>query len=966
MRSIFSIFLSCFFALISHGFNYVPTNFILGENDLSGLDIYTISQDNSYRYIIGTNNGIYRFDGLDFQKIPLENSKSLSVFNIISDKDGNQFCCNLNGQIFKINENGAELYYSLPDTLITPYISIAFDDQNNLCILNKDLIILNGQPTIETIFEFEMANYGYFFRHESTHELLFAPPFTNYYCSWQSGQLDTIYFDGENLNIDFNHAYFNFTQINNKLYVFEKLGLTLYEVNHDKLSPVELDYPNNVKNKKVFGKYNSYGNHFFRLYAENGLSIYDQFGKMKFSQQKLFPQDYFSTYYLDAEGNILLGTFGSGIYFIPNINSCFISDLPKDEKFNHIELDNEGNLFLSGNSGAVYKYLRNENEIIKNSELDSRADFLKWDTIQNCLWVSNFGLHKLQNNTYTPYKTSAVKNITPYNYENSIIATNIGVSAITFKSNGPTYSKRIYENDLLAFDFTHFNQRTFDVLYIGETEELFVASSNGLFGIKKFQNPEKIKFEKESLTFKHLYYSNGLLYAITPNEGIYLISTSSKKVVEVWSDIEEVKKLKMYKDLIIISSTKGLFIKSKNGETINSINTSDGLYNENILDFDVFNEELWVLINQGLHKINLDKLPQKEFFPILQLEQILVNNIPFTDSITELNYSENQLKFFVSIHSMKYKNELFYEYRLSGIDKDWKRSSIKNNLIEYKSLSPGSYKLEVRPYFRQKFGDIIHYEFTIDFPYYQKGWFYFLIISLLVCILLIIFKYQLNKQRKKARLINELNQTKLTALKSQMNPHFIFNSLNSIQALILNGDVNNSYNYITKFANLVRLTLENSDNEFIDFSEELKLIDLYLTLEKVRFDEDDFEFTVKHNNIEGVQIPPMLIQPFIENALIHGLLHKKGKKELSITFELKNELICTIQDNGIGRQKAKEIKTRQKNSQKSFSGNALKKRFEILKEHFGGNLGFSYLDLGKSEEPEGTVVIIKMPFKRNF
>ena len=131
-----------------------------------------------------------------------------------------------------------------------------------------------------------------------------------------------------------------------------------------------------------------------------------------------------------------------------------------------------------------------------------------------------------------------------------------------------------------------------------------------------------------------------------------------------------------------------------------------------------------------------------------------------------------------------------------------------------------------------------------------------------------------------------------------MNPHFIFNALNSIQDLILKGDVENSYSYITTFSNMVRKTLKYSERDFIEISQELKLLELYLSLEKLRF-KKDLDYVIQTEQVDELMIPPLLVQPFVENSLVHGLLHKEGKKKLTITITLGEMCVCTIEDNGV-------------------------------------------------------------------
>ena len=177
-----------------------------------------------------------------------------------------------------------------------------------------------------------------------------------------------------------------------------------------------------------------------------------------------------------------------------------------------------------------------------------------------------------------------------------------------------------------------------------------------------------------------------------------------------------------------------------------------------------------------------------------------------------------------------------------------------------------------------------------------------------------------------------------------MNPHFIFNALNSIQYLVIQGDTDNSYTFISKFAKLLRKTLKYSDKDFIEFEQEVQMLELYLSLEKLRF-KDDFDYRIETNEIDDILIPPMLIQPFVENSLVHGLLNKKGHKQLDLTFHLDEFLTCEIVDNGIGREKAGEIKTKQNAKHESFAVQAIEKRLEILKEKFGEDIGFYYVDI---------------------
>ncbi len=220
---------------------------------------------------------------------------------------------------------------------------------------------------------------------------------------------------------------------------------------------------------------------------------------------------------------------------------------------------------------------------------------------------------------------------------------------------------------------------------------------------------------------------------------------------------------------------------------------------------------------------------------------------------------------------------------------------------------------------------------------------------------------ELQQANKKLELEKLYRNSELKALKAQMNPHFMFNAMNSIQSLILKGDRDEAYSYLTKFAALIRENLNMSEKNFIYFDQELQLLETYLQLEKLRFNTD-FEYEILGAEyIDDIKIPAMVIQPFVENAIKHGLLHKTGIKKLTIRFEQSTILTCTVEDNGIGRKASEELKSK-KSTHQSFATSAIAKRFTLLKDYYKMDLGFVYEDIINDTILEGTRVIIKIPF----
>ncbi|WP_198295227.1 MULTISPECIES: histidine kinase [unclassified Winogradskyella] len=224
---------------------------------------------------------------------------------------------------------------------------------------------------------------------------------------------------------------------------------------------------------------------------------------------------------------------------------------------------------------------------------------------------------------------------------------------------------------------------------------------------------------------------------------------------------------------------------------------------------------------------------------------------------------------------------------------------------------------------------------------------------------------ELKETQKRLALEKQYRDSELKALKSQMNPHFVFNALNSIQDYIVLNKKDLASDYLGKFADLIRNYLHFSDTGFISVSDEVHNLKLYLELEKLRF-EDEFQYHLKVDstiNTEVVKIPTMLIQPYIENALKHGLFHKKDDRSLDINFfKLSDKVLqCVIKDNGIGREKSNAINAKRKEVQKAFALKATAERLDLLNYGKERKIGVNIIDLREDGKALGTKVILNIP-----
>ena len=340
------------------------------------------------------------------------------------------------------------------------------------------------------------------------------------------------------------------------------------------------------------------------------------------------------------------------------------------------------------------------------------------------------------------------------------------------------------------------------------------------------------------------------------------------------------------------------------------------------------------------------------------------------NQLNELHPDENDIAIQFSTLSFVPNENYSVSYKIN--DSKWKTLDYKDKNLKLSSLSSGNYKIQLIINYNNAKIDLQTIQFEIKKPFWLKPLFLIGFGLLFLGLIYMYYKWQIRKieyknklQLEKINLEKNLNQSKLKAIKSQMNPHFFYNALNTIQSFILSNDKKQAVNYLSKFSNLTRTILEMTEKETISIAEEIKTLSLYLDIEKARFDEDfNYEINIGYGiDIENIKIPSMLLQPYVENAVKHGLLHKKGEKKLTIDFErVFDSLKITIDDNGIGRQKSAELNAIKNKDHSSFATEAMQNRIALLNQYKQNNIAINFEDkYNKNKQSLGTKVIIEIP-----
>ncbi|HET7116587.1 MAG TPA: histidine kinase, partial [Hanamia sp.] len=310
------------------------------------------------------------------------------------------------------------------------------------------------------------------------------------------------------------------------------------------------------------------------------------------------------------------------------------------------------------------------------------------------------------------------------------------------------------------------------------------------------------------------------------------------------------------------------------------------------------------------------------------------------------------------------ENNLFF-YKLQPGQKEWKQ--IENGNLSFNNLAPGDYKLTVRGGNKLTGGftntDVL--VLSIKPHWFQSWWFALLCIITACAVVFYIVIRRIRYIRKQAGFKQKIAETEMMALRSQMNPHFIFNSLNGIEYFILQNEKRNASVYLNKFASLIRIILSNSRKDVVPFVEDMQTIRLYIDLELLRFNHNFGYVTDIDQPLldSDYTVPPLLIQPFVENAIIHGFAYSDRKDlQLKISAILRGEyIIYTIEDNGVGRRRSSDYNALNKPNHTSLGLQITQQRISIFNEQHQANSMLNIEDLyDENQQPCGTRVTVKI------
>lgn len=928
-------------------YNYIHyTN----KDGLAGNTVYGVAQDKDGYMFFATENGLSRFDGKEWKTFTVKDGlPDNEVLVIFGDSRGRVWLGTFNKSICYYYKG--VIHNNLNDSIIkkinlTSLLFKIHEIENGDIILstNESIIDFKNDGTVAKILTNNQDIAGYDFFAEKN--LIAKGSFL------RKGNR-VFLFDGENIYDSIvTGIFYNF---NRMLPVWQQMN------NLDSFSKFNSFYSNasNINSIDLYSEDVGF------LNTNNGTWLLSNQGSKQF-----LPNIKTGHAFIDAENSFWITTLGNGIYKVQSdeVKSFSLPKIkgnPNKEVFAITGCHN--NIYAGASYGKLLsikvrkQYLldfqphiqhslnRSElNRLTTSIGLNDKALFLGFDS-----YIAKFeNSHRKFN-----YKIIAIKSIE-----------NIDGNYILVASKHLCLKLR--SCDLKVVD-TLFPQRSTYANYLNH--QYYIGTTNGLFIVNESKQQSYLgnihPALKRRITCIKNY--NNCVYVATADAGIVVLYNN--KVVAAINDSmglssNSVKTLHISGTTLWVGTIKGVNkIDLNTNKVITKYSTSDGLPSDiiNAIYYDNTDSTVWVGSTEGLTYFKeKDILGQSMCNLVMENITVSKTNINRDSNNLSLKYNDNIQFQFVGI-SLRSGDEILYHYKLQGLDANFNTTT--ERFLSYPSLPSGNYTLQL--YATNKFGvksKTYTCTFTVAPPFWKTWWFYTLELSVFAFIIWIILYTRFKRKQKEYKLNADfkvlLADMEQQALQAQMNPHFIFNSLNSIQQFMLQNDKQQANKYLTSFATLIRKTLDYSAKKSISLTDEIDYLNQYVALELLRFN-NSFTYTINVNDdleVDLIKIPALLLQPFVENAIRHGIRNKPSNDGvLLIDFKmLDDNLICTIEDNGIGRKKAQEIKSTTHIEYQSKGLDITQKRITLLNTKPDNKFDIQIIDLMNDNVAIGTRVVV--------
>jgi len=934
-----------------------------GLNDgLPNVQVFDLHGGKDQLLYLGTSNGLYRFNGIKFERLAFE--KQPASISYITEYEGRIWCKDFSNRLFYLDKEilkeflparkflsqGTLVNYHLQDSVV--YMA-SRDKFTSYSLKSKQYKTHELKNTgVSTIYDFKVTQ--------------------SYIAIAGSGEVVIYKLPGLEKVMSIHQPLMNMElTANDGLFYLAYRGVFDYDA--FEINP-------STKTVTTLGKLPAeVHSNFLRVWqnklywcTNNGAYSYDRSSKS--FELSFLPNKRISDIITDKRGNHWISTLDHSLYLLPHeLNLKIVGALPNEERITVLAPDQQGNLLAGTNVGSILTFDPSGNQIgsIPGKVYD-QIEFMEVDPEGGLIYFTH-GIKNLKGNWIHEQfmgKSLARDKLGNYVYAAGDLVSMSGEKLYTF----PIAQKKQKVLRYGRHELILRNQRARKVLYYPYKGLYLVAYTDKLMAYSILGDEfEVTQSNGQSLIVNEiLVASDQSVWLGTMNDGIWIYNGTTGDVKQLKAEGLSGKYIKKMvgnqEGTIWVATDRGLDCYRSDSKKFEPYLEIFGFAETYIYDLMISNDFLYLATDNGLIKMPVN--PSIELrTPSLQIMRIFVNGKEWGPENTTLPSSFKKLRIdFRPIHFQS-EGKVYAQYRFSNSDSNWSTLPAGVQSLTIFGLPAGDHTIELRLLANTLHSQPFIWDFNVAYPVWQRWWFIaFTAIALVGFTVLLSRNY--NKRKLKGRLMEQaLASSKLTAMKAQMNPHFLYNVLNSIQGLIYANKKEEAADYLSKFSDLMRLTLNFSDKQWHEISEEISALDLYLQLEASRF-SNDISFEVRIDEAtrrENPLVPSMLIQPYVENAIKHGLLHKIGPKRLTIDFSMHpaiNRIIISVEDNGIGRKQSATMAEKRSKTHRSFATQSLQSRLQVLNQMLSDPVEVEIIDKKNDyQQPTGTLVIIRLPFK---
>lgn len=954
------------------------------KQGLPSNHIYDLEQDANGFMWFATNRGLVKFDGEKFKTFTIKDGlPNNDTWKLDMDLQGRLWYFSKSNRQGYIKNDSIYSFYTEDSTSVSPVF--VYKTKNNFWFYGKGLDVLNLENKVlkETFFK-KIGGYLEYNRRLLKLEKKF-------------------HFKINEVSITYNPDLEQTILVKpNNIYVFDSKLQLVYKIktNFPDTKPPKTVFKNGLMSKDAYFIIIDEGILFINLKAKTskyipfkkllGVKNYNQvFCKALQSEIQVSVKGFLLIFdydfnlkekikipenipnfrsYKDDKGNVWTADFINGITLLPNIQQQTKYNLPNKKVQKIGKIDNT--LFAGVYEEGFYS--------LKKSDKQFVLEDFKLKNTHNTIYKIKYSPVNKKGFLVSQSKTWAYKNklFSPIVFNNfDVIRSANLVYSTGFKDviefDGALYTVEtaILRRNLKTKKETILLNK--EGLYVAEkyNNQLFIGGSTGLYILKKdtLVRPP-IKNHLLNTSVLDLQKTKNYLLVGTDGRGVYLLNDNELIHLKA-TDGLSIQKIIAKEKFLWLATQKGVkklrldSLQIEKSPIVDSFYETDGLLQNNTNDIYLEDGFLYVASDIGLAKLNLNSSLYKQD-PNLYFK---------TKNDTLILKKEQRDNISISFSTLDYvnQNHLDYEYRLLPTNKKWTRTTTKT--LHFASLKPNFYTLEVKVIDQHNNQKTAKQYIKIIPQWWQTIWanivLVLVIISLLGLFVALIKKRIQKKEHEAAERDKQIAGLELQALRSQMNPHFVHNSLNAIQYYIQRNEVDISEDYLVKFSKLIRMFFEYSRRQNITLKDEIDLLSNYLEIEKLRFEEKlSYHIKVDPNiDTEERLIPTMLLQPIVENAINHGLFHKPDAGKITILINYIDELTftVTIKDDGIGINKAKEIQKKSSEKYQSRSSEVLQERLELFKQSKEWDIDYEIKDLSDLNKDQ-TGTIVSLTFKQYY